>query len=73
VLIDPPRTGCTKKTLARLDALKPERIIYISCNPATQARDIRYLTGRGFSLETLQPIDMFPQTKHIEVIASLIR
>ncbi len=73
VLIDPPRTGCTKKTLARLDALKPKRIIYISCNPATQARDIRYLTGRGFSLETLQPIDMFPQTKHIEVIASLVR
>ncbi|MEA3486108.1 MAG: 23S rRNA (uracil(1939)-C(5))-methyltransferase RlmD, partial [Thermodesulfobacteriota bacterium] len=49
------------------------RIIYISCNPATQARDIRYLTGRGFSLETLQPVDMFPQTKHIEVVALLTR
>jgi len=73
VLLDPPRTGCTQKTLARLDALKPERIIYISCNPATQARDIRYLTGRGFALEALQPVDMFPQTKHIEVIASLVR
>ncbi|MCD6485904.1 MAG: 23S rRNA (uracil(1939)-C(5))-methyltransferase RlmD [Syntrophobacterales bacterium] len=73
VLIDPPRTGCTKKTLARIDTLKPKRIVYISCNPATQARDIRYLTGRGFSLETLQPVDMFPQTKHIEVIALLTR
>ena len=73
VLIDPPRTGCTKKTLARIDTLKPKRIIYISCNPASQARDIRYLASRGFSLETLQPIDMFPQTKHIEVIASLVR
>ena len=73
VLIDPPRTGCSKKTLARIDTLKPERIVYISCNPATQARDIRYLVGRGFSLETLQPVDMFPQTKHIEVIASLVR
>jgi len=73
VLIDPPRTGCTKKTLARIDALKPHKIVYISCNPATQARDIRYLAGRGFTLETLQPVDMFPQTKHIEVIASLTR
>lgn len=73
VLLDPPRTGCAKKTLTRIDALKPERIVYISCNPATQARDIRYLIGRGFSLETLQPVDMFPQTKHIEVIASLVR
>ncbi len=73
VLIDPPRTGCTKKTLARIDALKPRRIVYISCNPATQARDVRYLTERGFTLEMLQPLDMFPQTKHIEVIASLVR
>ena len=73
VLIDPPRTGCTKKTLARIDALKPRKIVYISCNPATQARDVRYLVDRGFTLETLQPVDMFPQTKHIEVIAALHR
>ncbi|HOO91641.1 MAG TPA: class I SAM-dependent RNA methyltransferase, partial [Syntrophales bacterium] len=54
VIIDPPRTGCAKKTLERIDALKPKRIVYISCNPATQARDIRYLIERGFTLEELQ-------------------
>ena len=73
VLVDPPRTGCSRKTLSGLAGLKPERIIYISCNPATQARDIRRLIDMGFRLEELQPIDMFPQTKHIEVIASLVR
>ena len=73
ILVDPPRTGCSRKTLSGLAGLNPERIIYISCNPATQARDIRSLIDMGFHLEELQPIDMFPQTKHIEVIASLVR
>jgi len=73
VLIDPPRIGCTAGTLAAIDRLRPGRIVYVSCNPATQARDIRRLIDAGFSLDTLQPIDMFPQTQHIEVIALLVR
>ena len=73
VLIDPPRTGCTTRTLAAIDRLGPERIVYVSCNPATQARDVRHLVDRGFRLETLLPIDMFPQTQHVEVIALLVR
>ncbi|MDO9515670.1 MAG: 23S rRNA (uracil(1939)-C(5))-methyltransferase RlmD [Syntrophales bacterium] len=73
VLLDPPRVGCTEKTLSAIDRLQPERIVYVSCNPATQARDVRRLTDKGFRLETLQPIDMFPQTQHIEVIAALAR
>jgi 23S rRNA (uracil1939-C5)-methyltransferase len=73
VLLDPPRIGCTKEVLDRVIEMKPIRVIYVSCNPATQARDIRYLNDRGFSLGELQPVDMFPQTKHIEVIASLNR
>jgi len=73
VLLDPPRIGCTKEVLDRIIEVKPNRVIYVSCNPATQARDIRYLNDRGFSLLELQPIDMFPQTKHIEVIVSLTR
>jgi len=73
VLIDPPRTGCAEKTLSAIDRLRPGRIVYVSCNPATQARDVRRLIDKGFRLETLQPIDMFPQTQHIEVIASLVR
>jgi len=73
VLIDPPRIGCTEKTLSAIDRLQPGRIVYVSCNPATQARDVRRLIDKGFRLEALQPIDMFPQTQHIEVIASLVR
>ena len=73
VLIDPPRTGCTPETLAAIDRLRPDRVVYVSCNPATQARDVRRLIDTGFSLEALQPVDMFPQTQHIEVIAALVR
>ncbi|MBN2688439.1 MAG: class I SAM-dependent RNA methyltransferase [Deltaproteobacteria bacterium] len=69
VLLDPPRTGCTGETLARIIDLKPRRIVYVSCNPATQARDARVLMDGGFHLVELQPLDMFPQTKHVEVIA----
>lgn len=72
VILDPPRIGCDRDVLSGIVELKPERIIYISCNPATQARDIRYLIDEGFSLRTLQPMDMFPQTKHIEVIALMV-
>jgi len=71
VILDPPRIGCSGDVLSGIVDLKPEKIIYVACNPATQARDIRYLTDKGFSLRALQPIDMFPQTKHIEVIAVL--
>jgi 23S rRNA (uracil1939-C5)-methyltransferase len=71
VLLDPPRVGCSKGVLDDIIKIKPEKLIYISCNPATQARDIRYLIDRDFSLKLIQPIDMFPQTKHIEVIATM--
>jgi tRNA/tmRNA/rRNA uracil-C5-methylase (TrmA/RlmC/RlmD family) len=71
ILVDPPRTGCDKDVLVSLAEWKPKRLIYISCDPATQARDIRYLVDKGFLLQVLQPFDMFPQTKHIETIALL--
>ena len=71
VILDPPRNGCDKDVLNAIIALKPKKLIYISCNPATQARDIRYLIDRGVSLKYLQPLDMFPQTQHIEAIALL--
>ena len=70
-IIDPPRTGCDPPVLSGMIELTPERIVYVSCDPATQARDIARLVQNGYSLESVQPIDMFPQTKHIEVIASL--
>ena len=73
IVLDPPRDGCGEGVLETVAALRPERIVYISCNPATQARDVRRLTGCGYGLDLLQPLDMFPQTGHIEVIASLSR
>jgi len=71
LVIDPPRVGCEKNLMEHIILLHPKRIVYVSCNPATQARDIRLLCNGGFRLESLQPLDMFPQTAHIEVIALL--
>lgn len=72
VILDPPRTGCDREVLAVLSSIAPAKVVYLSCNPATQARDIRYLVEEaGFSLSCLQPVDMFPQTGHIEVVALL--
>lgn len=71
LVLDPPRTGCGPALLAEIIALKPARIVYISCNPATQARDIRRLLDQGLTLKSLTPFDMFPQTAHIETVAVL--
>lgn len=71
VVLDPPRDGCGPEVIDALEAMRPKRIVYVSCNPATQARDVGLLTERGCSLRLLQPIDMFPQTAHLEVIALL--
>ena len=71
VVLDPPRDGCREEVLAGILALRPARIVYVSCNPATQARDCRRLADSGYVLRTLQPFDMFPQTAHIEVVALL--
>lgn len=68
IVLDPPRTGCEKEVLRAIAGLRPGRIVYISCNPATQARDVKYLNEYGYNLQSLLPVDMFPQTSHIEVI-----
>ena len=71
VILDPPRSGCDRSVLDAVRKTAAKKVIYISCNPATQARDMRYLMEAGFSLQCLQPLDMFPQTGHIEVIGLL--
>ena len=71
--IDPPRAGCTTSFLKALARLNPERIVYISCNPETQARDIRVLSRLGYRAEAAYPFDMFPHTNHVECIALLMR
>jgi 23S rRNA (uracil1939-C5)-methyltransferase len=70
---DPPRAGFHPKALAALVALAPSRIVYVSCNPATLARDVGDLLRQGYRLEWVQPVDMFPQTPHIEAVARLRR
>ncbi|MBE3128023.1 MAG: 23S rRNA (uracil(1939)-C(5))-methyltransferase RlmD, partial [Candidatus Atribacteria bacterium] len=72
IIVDPPRRGCSLKALKGIIKIEPMKIIYISCNPATLARDLKYLTKDGdYKLKKVLPIDMFPQTGHIECIASL--
>ena len=73
VLMDPPRAGSSEEFLESLAACAPARAVYISCNPETQARDVRQLERRGYRLRTLQPVDMFPHTDHIETVALLER
>lgn len=71
VFMDPPRSGATEEFLEALVALSPKRMVYISCNPKTQARDCEKPRDAGYKLKTLQPVDMFPHTSHIETIAVL--
>lgn len=72
-VIDPPRAGLHPKAVKELLAMAPEKILYISCNPATFARDIADLTHAGYRLPLVQPIDMFPHTMHIELVAVLYK
>ena len=73
VVADPPRAGFHPKALSALATLGPARLVYVSCNPATLARDIGDLVRQGYVLEWVQPVDMFPQTPHIEAVARLRR
>jgi 23S rRNA (uracil1939-C5)-methyltransferase len=73
VVADPPRAGFHPKALSALAVMAPGRIVYVSCNPSTLARDVGDLTRLGYRLEWVQPVDMFPQTPHIEAVARLRR
>lgn len=70
-VVDPPRTGLDPVTLDALVRVSPRRIVYVSCDPATLARDVRRLVDAGYALEWVQPVDLFPQTFHIECVALL--
>ena len=73
VIVDPPRAGCERKVLETFAAMKPEKIIYVSCNPATLARDLKILDELGWRTKKIQPVDMFPFTSHVESVAQLIK
>lgn len=71
VFMDPPRAGSDKRFLSSVVTLGPDRVVYISCNPETLERDLRYLTAHGYTVKKIRPVDMFPFTHHIEVVVQL--
>ncbi|WP_342046531.1 23S rRNA (uracil(1939)-C(5))-methyltransferase RlmD [Bacillus sp. OTU530] len=73
IVVDPPRKGCDESLLETIIAMKPKRVVYVSCDPATLARDLRVLEDGGFKTVEIQPVDMFPQTMHVENVAVLER
>lgn len=73
VVLDPPRKGCHWAVLDAIADMQPTRVVYVSCNHATWARDVRMLTDRGYTLVEALPVDMFPQTSHVEVVSVLVR
>ena len=73
ITVDPPRKGCDQKTLDAIVTMSPERVVMISCNPATAARDVKYLCERGYRAVKACPADMFPRTGHVETIVLLQR
>lgn len=73
VIMDPPRAGSTPEFLAGVLALAPRRVVYVSCNAVTQARDLERLRAGGYRIERLTPVDMFPHTKHVETVCLLTR
>lgn len=73
VLMDPPRAGSDEAFLSSVLTLAPKRVVYISCNPETLARDVLFLTKRGYRVQRIQPVDMFPFTNHIEAVVLLTR
>ena len=72
VILDPPRAGCHPRAIEALNRLVPPRVVYVSCEPETLARDLALLTAGPYRVEQVQPIDLFPQTHHIECIATLV-
>lgn len=73
IVVDPPRKGCDEALLQAMIDMAPKRIVYVSCNPSTLARDLRILEDGGFKTQEVQPVDMFSQTNHIESVAWLQR
>ncbi len=71
IVLDPPRKGCDEATLSAVVAMSPRRVVYVSCNPSTAARDAKWLETQGYRTEKVQPVDLFPRTKHVECVIAL--
>ncbi|WP_308698841.1 RsmD family RNA methyltransferase, partial [uncultured Thomasclavelia sp.] len=73
VIMDPPRSGSTKEFMDAIKILKPKKVVYISCDPTTQVRDLKYFSKLGYQGNTMIPVDMFPHTAHVETIVLIQR
>lgn len=73
VILDPPRKGCDERLLKTILDIKSDKIVYVSCNPSTLARDLKYLCAKGYELKEVQPVDMFPHTYHVETVVLMSR
>ncbi len=73
IMVDPPRKGCDAACLETMLKMRPERIVYVSCDSATLARDLKVLCGGGYEIKRVRAVDMFPMTVHVETVVSLIR
>jgi tRNA/tmRNA/rRNA uracil-C5-methylase (TrmA/RlmC/RlmD family) len=73
VVIDPPRKGCTPEFIEQLVKFGPSRVVYVSCDPATQVRDLKQLSEGGYQLADVQPFDLFPHTRHLECVMTLVK
>jgi len=73
MVLDPPRAGCGREALDAVAEMSPSRVVYVSCDPGTLARDLGYLTGKGYLVKEVQPVDMFPWTRHIETVVLMSR
>ncbi|MBQ6820715.1 MAG: 23S rRNA (uracil(1939)-C(5))-methyltransferase RlmD [Clostridium sp.] len=73
IVVDPPRKGCDIKLLESIEKVKPRKVVYVSCDPSTLARDLKILEEKGYKTEKVQPVDMFPHTSHIECCSLLIK
>lgn len=73
VFMDPPRAGSDEAFLSSVVTLNPKKVVYISCNPETQARDLKYLIQHGYKVKKIQPVDMFPHTNHVETVVQLVK
>ena len=71
IVVDPPRKGCDETLLSTIIEMQPDRVVYVSCDSATLARDVKYLLEHGYELKHVQPLDMFPHTVHVETVCLL--
>ena len=72
IVVDPPRKGCEESLLQTIVDMQPEKVVYVSCDSATLARDVKFLRESGYELKKITPVDQFPNTVHVEVVCQLI-